>query len=263
MAFIISICHEKGGVGKSTSARELGSALSDAGKILLLIDLDTQGGLSKLLGEVPESFSAEETILPALLTGDRHIPVGRLARGHPLLGLHFIPANMNLATVGAHLKEKLAGNHSLKKALEPERDRYDYILLDCPKGGNDVLTLNALIAADGALVPMETEQAALTSLVQLQQVIDELREFYKPDFPIRILRTKYDGRRRHDREVSQAVQDQYPDETLSTIIPRAVAFPDSVDGKGIIHTYPEHAGAHAYRVLAEEIIKVWPSNEKA
>lgn len=260
MSFIIAVTNQKGGVGKSTTTFNLGAGLAEAGFPTLLVDLDPQAGLTKMVGAVPEQFG--ETIYDALRP-ERSVPVERLINPVPgLASLDFLPANLDLAGAEAELIRDVASDWRsvLSDVLAPVRGRYAYILVDCPPSLG-VLTTNALVAADGVLVPLQTEFIALTSLSTLQQIVGKLRQKTKPGLAVWVVPTFFDARTNHSREVLEDLKARLPEQVSQVVIPKTVRFPDStVEGKPLIHFDPTHAAAHAYRGLVKEIQHIWPSD---
>jgi len=260
MSFIIAVTNQKGGVGKSTTTFNLGAGLAEVGFSTLLVDLDSQAGLTKMVGAVPEHFG--ETIYDALRP-DNPVPVERLV--HPVPGLarlDFVPANLDLSGAEAELIRDVSGDWraALSDALAPVRGRYAYILVDCPPSLG-VLTTNALVAADGVLVPLQTEFIALTSISTLQHIVGKLRQKTKPGLSIWVVPTFFDARTNHGRDVLEELKKRLPEQVSQVAIPKTIRFPEStVDGKPLIYFDPNHAAAHAYRGLVKEIQHLWQSD---
>ena len=249
-ARIIALCNQKGGVGKTTTTISLGAALADYGRKVLVIDFDPQGALSAGLGmqshDVPTVYD--------LLLGREKDP-RKAVQATATKNLHLIPANIDLSAAEVHLVNEVAREHILARVLKPIMDDYDVILIDCqPSLG--LLTVNALTAAHGVLIPLECEYFALRGVALLVETIDKVRDRLNPAVQLDgILATMYDGRTLHSREVLERVVEVFGSTVLETVIGRTVKFPDaSVAGAPITSFAPEHPAAAAYRQLARELI---------
>jgi chromosome partitioning protein len=249
-ARIISLCNQKGGVGKTTSTINLGAALAEYGRRVLAVDFDPQGALSAGLGvpthDVPTIYD--------LLLGSVTNPADAIIHtAYP--GLDVIPANIDLSAAEVHLVNEVARETILARVLRKVSDQYDVILIDCqPSLG--LLTVNALTAAHGVLIPLECEYFALRGVALLVETIDKVRDRLNPAIELDgILATMYDSRTLHSREVLERVVETFGDRVLETVIGRTVKFPDaSVAGAPITTFAPEHSAATAYRQLARELI---------
>ena len=249
-ARIISLCNQKGGVGKTTSTINLGAALAEYGRRVLAVDFDPQGALSAGLGvpthDVPTIYD--------LLLGSLTNPAEAIIHtAYP--GLDVIPANIDLSAAEVHLVNEVARETILARVLRKVSDQYDVILIDCqPSLG--LLTVNALTAAHGVLIPLECEYFALRGVALLVETIDKVRDRLNPAIELDgILATMYDSRTLHSREVLERVVETFGDRVLETVIGRTVKFPDaSVAGAPITTFAPEHSAAEAYRQLARELI---------
>jgi chromosome partitioning protein len=249
-ARIISLCNQKGGVGKTTSTINLGAALAEYGRRVLAVDFDPQGALSAGLGvpthDVPTIYD--------LLLGSVTNPADAIIHtAYP--GLDVIPANIDLSAAEVHLVNEVARETILARVLRKVSDQYDVILIDCqPSLG--LLTVNALTAAHGVLIPLECEYFALRGVALLVETIDKVRDRLNPAIELDgILATMYDSRTLHSREVLERVVETFGDRVLETVIGRTVKFPDaSVAGAPITTFAPEHSAAVAYRQLARELI---------
>lgn len=249
-ARIISLCNQKGGVGKTTTTISLGAALAEYGRRVLAIDFDPQGALSAGLGvpthDVPTIYD--------LLLGTVKNPAEAIV-STSIPGLDVIPANIDLSAAEVHLVNEVARETILARVLRKVSDQYDVILIDCqPSLG--LLTVNALTAAHGVLIPLECEFFALRGVALLVETIDKVRDRLNPVIELDgILATMYDSRTLHSREVLQRVVDTFGDAVLETVIGRTVKFPDaSVAGTPITSFAPEHSAAEAYRQLARELV---------
>ncbi|WP_144717353.1 ParA family protein [Agrococcus jejuensis] len=249
-ARIIAMCNQKGGVGKTTTTINLGASLAEYGRRVLAVDFDPQGALSAGLGiENHEST----TIYDLLLSSKRDT---REAIQHSSVeGLDVIPANIDLSAAEVHLVSEVAREQILARVLRQVSDDYDVILVDCqPSLG--LLTVNALTAAHGVLVPLECEYFALRGVALLKETIDKVQDRLNPALRLDgILATMYDSRTLHSREVLQRVVEAFGPSVLETVIRRTVKFPDaSVAGTPITQYAPEHSASAAYRQVARELI---------
>ena len=176
-AKVISIFNQKGGVGKTTSTINLGAALAELGRRVLLVDFDPQGGLSLGLGVNAHSLPLEQTVYYALMTPTAN--VDDIVLKSSVAGLDFLPANRDLGTAETTLGAEIGGQQYLKRALAPLRDYYDVILIDCqPTMGQ--LTINALVASDEVIVPMQCEYFALHGFIELKGNLDKVKSFLNP-----------------------------------------------------------------------------------
>ncbi|MBC7591126.1 MAG: ParA family protein [Salinibacterium sp.] len=249
-ARIISLCNQKGGVGKTTTTINLGASLAEVGRRVLVIDFDPQGALSAGLGvpthDVPTIYD--------LLLGTVKNPAEAIVHTN-FANLDIIPANIDLSAAEVHLVNEVARETILARVLRKVSDQYDVILIDCqPSLG--LLTVNALTAAHGVLIPLECEFFALRGVALLVETIEKVRDRLNPVIELDgILATMYDSRTLHSREVLDRVVETFGDSVLETVIGRTVKFPDaSVAGAPITTFAPEHAASQAYRQLARELI---------
>jgi chromosome partitioning protein len=249
-ARIISLCNQKGGVGKTTTTINLGASLAGYGRRVLAIDFDPQGALSAGLG-VP---THDVTTIYDLLLSNSLNPADAIQKTG-VEGLDIIPANIDLSAAEVHLVNEVAREQILARVLRKVSADYDVILIDCqPSLG--ILTVNALTASHGVLIPLECEFFALRGVALLIETIDKVRDRLNPAIELDgILATMYDSRTLHSREVLERVVDAFGDRVLETVITRTVKFPDaSVAGIPITEFAPEHAAARAYRQVARELI---------
>jgi chromosome partitioning protein len=249
-ARVIALCNQKGGVGKTTTAISLGAALAEYGRTTLAVDFDPQGALSAGLGvpthDVPNIYD--------LLTGAVSDPHDAIQHSSTP-GLDVIPANIDLSAAEVHLVNEVAREQILARVLKKVRDEYDVILIDCqPSLG--LLTVNALTASHGVLIPLECEFFALRGVALLVETIDKVKDRLNPAIELDgILATMYDPRTLHSREVLERVVETFGDRVFETVIGRTVKFPDaSVAGSPITQFAPEHSASDAYRQLARELI---------
>jgi chromosome partitioning protein len=249
-ARIISLCNQKGGVGKTTSTINLGATLAEYGRKVLAVDFDPQGALTAGLGVQAHDVT---TIYDLLLGTVKDTRSAILETAIP--NLHVIPANIDLSAAEVHLVNEVAREQILARVLRQVSADYDVILIDCqPSLG--LLTVNALTAAHGVLIPLECEFFALRGVALLVETIDKVRDRLNPAIELDgILATMYDSRTLHSREVLDRVVEAFGDSVLETVIGRTVKFPDaSVAGAPITTFAPDHAAAGAYRQLARELI---------
>jgi len=249
-ARIIAVVNQKGGVGKTTTAINLGAALADYGRRVLIVDLDPQGAVCVGLGIAGGGLST--TLYHVLTEGE---PAESAIVATAVSGLEVLPSTIALAAAEQSLVGEVGREQLLAEALAPLRTRYDVILLDCqPSLG--LLTVNALAAADEALIPLECEYFALRGVALVTQTIEKVRARINPSLRIAgILPTMYDARTVHSREVLQRVEEAYPDQVCATFIPRTVRFPEtSAAGTPITSYAPTSAAAKSYRRLARELL---------
>lgn len=249
-ARVIALCNQKGGVGKTTTTISLGGALAEYGRTVLLVDFDPQGALSAGLGV----NTHDTTTIYDLLIG-REKDARKAIQPTKVKGIHIIPANIDLSASEVHLVSEVAREQILARILKPVLDDYDVVLIDCqPSLG--LLTVNALTAAHGVLIPLETEYFALRGVALLIDTIDKVRERLNPSIRVDgIVATMFDARTLHAKEVMERVVEAFGDTVMDTVIGRTVKFPDaSVAGVPITEFAPNHASAQTYRQLARELI---------
>ena len=254
-ARVLALCNQKGGVGKTTTAISLGAALAELGRRVLLVDFDPQGSLSVGLGINPHTLDL--TVYNALM--DRAVEIDDVILKTDIPGMDLLPSNIDLAAAEIQLVQEVAREHTLARALAPAIPRYDVILIDCqPSLG--LLTINALTAADGVIIPLECEYFALRGVALLKTMIDKVGERLNPRLRIEgVLATMYDGRTLHGREVLQRLVDAWGDTVYHTVIRRTVKFSDSTVAGEPITTYAAgSAAAEAYRQLAKEVLARCP-----
>jgi chromosome partitioning protein len=237
-ARIIAMCNQKGGVGKTTSTINLGATLAEYGRKVLLVDFDPQGALSVGLGINPHEL--DKTIYNVLM--ERHVDVRTVIRPSGFERLDLLPANIDLSAAEVQLVGEVAREQVLGRVLRPVCDDYDIILIDCqPSLG--LLTVNALTAAHGVVIPLECEFFALRGVALLVETIEKVKDRLNPGLEIDgILATMYDPRTLHSREVVARVVEAFGDQVFHTVIGRTVKFPDASVAAEPITTY---AGSHA------------------
>ena len=250
-ALIIALCNQKGGVGKTTTAINLGAALAELGRRVLLVDFDPQGSLSVGLGVNPHTL--EHSIYNLLLSRDTTIEEVISPTGVP--NLDILPSNIDLSAAEVQLVSEVAREQTLLRVLEGIKPRYDVILIDCaPSLG--LLTINALTAADKVIMPLECEFFALRGIALLTDTITKVQDRLNPRLEILgILGTMYDPRTLHSREVLERVVQAFGDTVFHTVIRRTVKFPETTVAGEPITTYATASpGAAAYRTLAREVL---------
>ena len=253
-ARVISMCNQKGGVGKTTTTINLGAALAEFGRKVLLVDFDPQGSLSVGLGLNPHEM--DRSVYNLLM--DRETTIDDVVVPSGVPGMDLLPSNIDLSAAEVQLVHEVAREQTLQRVLAPAIERYDVILIDCqPSLG--LLTVNALTASHGVLVPLECEYFALRGVALLKQTIDKVKERLNPDLEIDgVLGTMYDGRTLHGREVLERLVQAWGDAVFHTVIRRTVKFSDStVAGEPITSYASASSGAGAYRQLAREVALRW------
>lgn len=251
-ATIISMCNQKGGVGKTTSTINLGACLAEVGRKVLLVDLDPQGALTAGLGLTYEDI--EDTIYDVML--DNQVSIHSAIKPSGVPGMDLVPANIDLSAAEIQLVNEVGREHTLARALRPVRRDYDFIIIDCqPSLG--LLTVNALACSQGVIIPMECEFFSLRGLALLTDSVEKVAERINFDLEILgILVTMYDRRTKHAREVMSRVVDYFGEKVFDTVITRTVRFPEtSVAGEAITTWAPNSQAAKQYRDLAREVIE--------
>ena len=254
-ARVLAIANQKGGVGKTTTAVNLGVYLAAAGRRVLLIDMDSQANATSSLGfdkhNLPRSIY--NTLVDGKTLAEVTIPSGRT-------GLDLAPASVQLAGAEVELVPLMAREHRLARALDKARADYDLVLLDCPPSLG-LLTLNALAAAGGVLIPLQSEYLALEGLMQLRQTIDLVVGHVNPDLQIfGIVLTMFDSRNNLSSQVQDEVRAHFPGELFDTVIPRNVRLSEAPShGQSIREYDPTSRGAAAYEQLAAEVLRRLPA----
>jgi chromosome partitioning protein len=250
-ARIIALCNQKGGVGKTTTTINLGAALAEAGRRVLLVDFDPQGALSVGLGV--STYELDLTVYNLLM--QRGVEVEDVLIKTNVVGLDLLPSNIDLSAAEVQLVNEVAREQTLQRTLRPVMEYYDYVLVDCqPSLG--LLTVNALTAAHGVIVPLECEFFSLRGLAMLIDTIEKVRDRLNPELELEgILATMYDSRTVHARQVLSRVVEAFGDKVYDTVISRTVKFPETtVAGEPITTWAPGSGGAKAYRSLAREVL---------
>ncbi|MGV0362408.1 ParA family protein [Corynebacterium minutissimum] len=251
-ATIISMCNQKGGVGKTTSTINMGACLAELGRKVLLVDLDPQGALSAGLGLTHDQIG--DTIYDVMLDSDVSVHSAIVHTG--VQGLDLVPANIDLSAAEIQMVNEVGREHTLARALRPVRKEYDFIIIDCqPSLG--LLTVNALACSQGVIIPMECEFFSLRGLALLTDTVEKVADRINFDLEVMgILVTMFDRRTRHAREVMDRVVEYFGDKVFDTVITRTVRFPEtSVAGEPITSWAPSSQAAKQYRDLAKEVIE--------
>ena len=253
-ARIVAVCNQKGGVGKTTTTINLGAALAERGRKMLLVDFDPQGALSVGLGIQPHDI--DSTVYNLLM--ERGVKARDVIFETGIEGLDLLPSNIDLSGAEVQLVSEVGREFVLGRALKSILPEYDYVMIDCqPSLG--LLTVNALACADGVLVPLECEYFALRGVALLMETIEKVASRLSPKLGIDgVLATMYDSRTLHTREVLANVVQGFGDRVFHTVISRTVRFPDAtVAGEPITQFDPSSNGAAAYRELAKEVLDRW------
>jgi chromosome partitioning protein len=248
MGTVYAIANQKGGVGKTTTAVNVGACIAEAGYETLLVDVDPQANATVGLGLARSTAPA----LYDVLSGDA-APTEAVHRSS-IERLHVLPAGAGLAGANVELPRLPGSERRLRDALAPLRDRYAYVLLDCPPSLGP-LTVNALVAADRVIVPVQTEYFALEGLAGLLDTLALIRRELNPRLTVAgMLLTMHDGRTRLARDVEREVREHFPDLVFDTVIPRSVRVGEAPSfGMPVTHHDPHSAGAEAYFELAKEV----------
>ena len=247
---VIALCNQKGGVGKTTTTINVGAALAEYGRRVLLVDFDPQGALGAGVGVHPHTL--EHTIYDVMITGEA--TAAEVIKPTGVDGMDILPANIDLSGAELLLVSEVGREQALNRALRAVRDDYDIVLIDCqPSLG--LLTLNALTAARWVLVPVECEYFSLRGVALLQDTIGKVQDRINPELELLgVLPTMVD-RTVHSREVLERVLQGFGDLVFHTVITRTVKFPEtSVAGMPITTYAPTSGAAEAYRQLAREVL---------
>jgi len=250
-ARVIAMCNQKGGVGKTTTTINLGAAIAELGRRVLLVDFDPQGALSVGLGVNPHEL--DKTVYNLLMDSD--VGAEDVLLKTNVAGLDLMPSNIDLSAAEVQLVGEVAREQTLGRALAPVLGDYDHVLIDCqPSLG--LLTVNALTAANGVIIPLECEFFALRGVALLMDTIYKVQERLNPKLELDgILATMYDARTIHGREVLARVVEAFDDRVFHTVIARTVKFPETtVAGEPITSYASSSPGAAAYRQLAKEVL---------
>lgn len=251
---IIAIANQKGGVGKTTTTINLGAALAEAGKRILLIDLDPQGNASTGLGI---GYDSRDVTTYDLISGDAG-PSEAIQQTN-VENLWIVPANTDLSSADIELISNEKRSFLLRDALRQtgmDEFAFDYVLIDCPPSLN-ILTVNAMVASDGVVVPLQSEFFALEGLSQLMLTIREIRDTANPNLRIEgIVLTMYDRRNNLSQQVEADARDNLGELVFQTMIPRNVRLSEAPSFAAPVLTYdPQSKGSTAYRALAQELMQ--------
>src|SRR6266498_646875 len=248
LAKVIAFANQKGGVAKTTTTLNLGVALTEKGQRVLLVDLDPQGNLTMSQGWNPDEI--ERSMFDVLV---HKLPIAEIVRTHEV---DVAVSSIDLAGAELSLSSMIGRERALEKALAPALDRYDYILIDTPPSLG-LLTINALVAASGVIVPVQCEYLSLRGLVQLENTLTMIRENLNPNIAIiGILATMFDKRLLHSKEAVEILKENFGDLVLNTKIRKTVRYAEApVKGESVLKYDPTSEAAEMYRDLAKEVLR--------
>jgi chromosome partitioning protein len=251
MSYVIAVANQKGGVGKTTTAINLAASLAATKRRVLLVDLDAQGNAT--MGVGVDKSALEHTTRDVLL---EQAPIRKVIQDLPNLGLSLLPANGDMTEAEIKLRDMAVGDFALKSALAEVAGDFDYVVLDCPPALSK-LTVNALVAADGVLIPMQCEYYALEGLSALMDTIQKIRRVINPRLDVEgLLRTMYDPRNNLAIDVSNQLIQHFGDKVYRTLVPRNVRLAEAPShGLPAMAYDPASAGAKAYLALAGEVLR--------
>jgi len=250
---VYAIANQKGGVGKTTTAINLATYLAAAGRKVLLVDMDPQANTSSGIGA--SKHLKQQTLYDLLVQEQGELSIFDILVPTERRELVVAPCTVDLAAAELELVGAIARENKLRQVLEPIRDRCDYILIDCPPSLG-LLTINALVAADGLIIPIQCEYLALEGLTQLLNTVRIVKNKLNPSLYIAgVVMTMFDPRTRLASEIVREVRNHFPDEAFQTIINRNVRLSEAPSfGQAILDYDPTSSGALAYRALAEEVL---------
>jgi chromosome partitioning protein len=251
MTKIYTLVNQKGGVGKTTTAINLGAYLAQFGQRVLLVDLDPQANATSSLGI--NKYSVKNGTYDVLIGS---LPISPSILHNPKLKISLLPSSPALAGAEVELIDLEEREYKLRQAIKPIIDRFDYILIDCPPSLS-LLTVNGLLAArDGVLIPVQCEYLALEGIGQLTQTLNKVRTSLYPEMKIRgVILTMFDGRTNLSNDVVTEVRKFFPNQVMSSLIPRSIRLAEAPSyGLPIANYAPESSAAKAYAALAREIL---------
>jgi chromosome partitioning protein len=256
MGRVISFANQKGGVAKTTTTLNLGVALSEKGFKVLLVDLDPQGNLTMSQGLNPDTI--ERSMFDVLV---HRLPIDEVIHHQEV---DVAVSSIDLAGAELALSSMIGRERALEKAIAPVKETYDYILIDTPPSLG-LLTINALVASNGVIVPVQCEYLSLRGLVQLENTLSMIRENLNPDVGIEgILPTMYDSRTLHAREAVEILQENFGELVFNTRIRKTVRYAEApVKGNSVLKYDPNGSAAEAYRDLAKEVLDAAKAREHA
>lgn len=251
MARIIAVTNQKGGVGKTTTSINLAASLAATGRRVLVLDMDPQGNTT--MGSGIDKNDLEFSVFDVLVES---AAIKEVMVNAEQSGYYIVPANGDLTAAEVHLLSMENKEHRLKNALNLVKNEFDYIFIDCPPSLN-MLSVNAMVAADSVIIPMQCEYFALEGLSALLSTIDQITETHNPKLHIEgLVRTMYDPRNRLSTEVSAQLQEHFGDKVYRTPIPRNVRIAEAPSyGLPAMYYDKTSRGSRAYMALAEEVIK--------
>jgi chromosome partitioning protein len=244
---VIAFANQKGGVAKTTTTLNLGVAFAEQGMSVLLVDLDPQGNLTMSQGMNPDSI--ERSMFDVLV---HRVPITEVIHKAEV---DLAVSSIDLAGAELALSSMIGRERALEKALDPVKDNYNYVLIDTPPSLG-LLTINALVASDGVIVPVQCEYLSLRGLVQLENTLSMIRENLNPEVGIQgILPTMYDNRTLHSREAVEILQENFGDLVFGTRIRKTIRYAEApVKGSSVLKYDPTGSAAEAYRELAKEVL---------
>lgn len=250
MAYVIALANQKGGVGKTTTSVNLGACLADEGQKVLLIDLDPQGNATSGLGV--DKRQIEQSVYDVMIND---VPITDVIQHSSHPGLDIAPTTIELSGAEVELTSMMARETRLKDSFGDVREKYDFILIDCPPSLG-LLTINAFTAADSILIPVQSEYYAMEGLSQLMNTMKLVQKHFNKNLKIEgVLLTMFDKRTNLGQQVNIEVQKFFGDQVYKTIIPRNVRLSEAPSyGQAIIDYDPRSTGAKVYQQLAKEVL---------